>query len=163
MVHFSILKRISLNVGKPTAAVIFLTCLFLPSLSIIFTQVVGIFFRKRMGGFLSGTGGAVLKEIALHFFVRYNFPSTVISTPFCRSCNASSVISPSTCTQYSLVCSKPGFNNSWLSFLSLVRIYATRVIALKDGKLVYEGDPKNIDQAWFEKIYGEGAKEVHIN
>lgn len=50
-----------------------------------------------------------------------------------------------------------------LHFLSLVRIYATRVIALKDGKLVYEGDPKNIDQAWFEKIYGEGAKEVHIN
>lgn len=50
-----------------------------------------------------------------------------------------------------------------LHFLSLVRIYATRVIALKDGELVYEGDPKNIDQAWFEKIYGEGAKEVHIN
>ena len=50
-----------------------------------------------------------------------------------------------------------------LHFLSLVRIYATRVIALKGGELVYEGDPKNIDQAWFEKIYGEGAKEVHIN
>jgi phosphonate transport system ATP-binding protein len=50
-----------------------------------------------------------------------------------------------------------------LHFLSLVRIYATRVIALKNGELVYEGDPKNIDQAWFEKIYGDGAKEVHIN
>ncbi len=50
-----------------------------------------------------------------------------------------------------------------LHFLSLVRIYATRVIALKGGELVYEGDPKNIDQAWFEKIYGDGAKEVHIN
>ncbi len=50
-----------------------------------------------------------------------------------------------------------------LHFLSLVRQYATRVIALKDGELVYEGDPKSIDQAWFEKIYGEGAKEVHIN
>ncbi len=50
-----------------------------------------------------------------------------------------------------------------LHFLSLVRIYATRVIALKGGQLVYEGDPKSIDQAWFEKIYGEGAKEVHIN
>jgi phosphonate transport system ATP-binding protein len=50
-----------------------------------------------------------------------------------------------------------------LHFLSLVRIYATRVIALKDGELVFEGDPKDIDQAWFEKIYGEGAKEVHIN
>lgn len=50
-----------------------------------------------------------------------------------------------------------------LHFLSLVRQYATRVIALKSGELVYEGDPKNIDEAWFEKIYGEGAKEVHIN
>ncbi|MFZ3230504.1 MAG: phosphonate ABC transporter ATP-binding protein [Pseudobdellovibrio sp.] len=50
-----------------------------------------------------------------------------------------------------------------LHFLSLVRQYASRVIALKDGELVYEGDPKNIDEAWFEKIYGEGAKEVHIN
>ena len=50
-----------------------------------------------------------------------------------------------------------------LHFLSLVRQYATRVIALKGGELVYEGDPKNIDQAWFEKIYGAGAKEVHIN
>lgn len=50
-----------------------------------------------------------------------------------------------------------------LHFLSLVRQYATRVIALKGGELVYEGDPKNIDEAWFEKIYGEGAKEVHIN
>lgn len=50
-----------------------------------------------------------------------------------------------------------------LHFLSLVRQYATRVIALKGGELVYEGDPKNIDNAWFERIYGEGAKEVHIN
>ena len=50
-----------------------------------------------------------------------------------------------------------------LHFLSLVRQYATRVIALKNGELVYEGDPKNIDDAWFEKIYGQGSKEVHIN
>ena len=50
-----------------------------------------------------------------------------------------------------------------LHFLSLVRQYATRVIALKGGELVYEGDPKSIDEAWFEKIYGAGAKEVHIN
>lgn len=50
-----------------------------------------------------------------------------------------------------------------LHFLSLVRQYATRVIALKGGELVYEGSPKEIDNAWFEKIYGEGAKEVHIN
>lgn len=50
-----------------------------------------------------------------------------------------------------------------LHFLSLVRQYADRVIALKEGRLVYEGDPKNIDQSWFEEIYGESAKEVHVN
>ncbi len=50
-----------------------------------------------------------------------------------------------------------------LHFLSLVRQYADRVIALKDGKLVYSGSPSEIDEAWFEKIYGEGAKEVHVN
>ena len=50
-----------------------------------------------------------------------------------------------------------------LHFLSLVRQYATRVIALKGGVKVYEGDPKNINDAWFSEIYGEGSKEVHIN
>ena len=50
-----------------------------------------------------------------------------------------------------------------LHFLSLVRQYATRVIALKAGKIVYQGLPEEIDEAWFEKIYGQGAKEVHIN
>ncbi|MBN8540068.1 MAG: phosphonate ABC transporter ATP-binding protein [Deltaproteobacteria bacterium] len=50
-----------------------------------------------------------------------------------------------------------------LHFLSLVRQYATRVIALKGGKLVYEGSPSDINDQWFSQIYGEGAKEVHIN
>lgn len=50
-----------------------------------------------------------------------------------------------------------------LHFLSLVRQYGTRVIALKAGEIVYEGSPKDIDEAWFSKIYGEGAKEVHVN
>jgi phosphonate transport system ATP-binding protein len=50
-----------------------------------------------------------------------------------------------------------------LHFLSLVRQYATRVIALKSGEIVFEGDPKEINEAWFEKIYGQGAKEVHVN
>lgn len=49
-----------------------------------------------------------------------------------------------------------------LHFLSLVRKYATRVIALKKGKLVFEGSPKDIDEAWFKKIYGEQAREVGI-
>ncbi len=50
-----------------------------------------------------------------------------------------------------------------LHFLSLVRQYATRVVALKGGKLVYEGSPSEINDSWFAQIYGEGAKEVHIN
>lgn len=50
-----------------------------------------------------------------------------------------------------------------LHFLSLVRQYATRVIAMKSGQIIYEGSPHEIDDQWFERIYGEGAKEVHIN
>lgn len=49
-----------------------------------------------------------------------------------------------------------------LHFLSLVRQYATRVLALRAGELVYEGHPSNIDEAWFKKIYGEDAREVHV-
>jgi phosphonate transport system ATP-binding protein len=49
-----------------------------------------------------------------------------------------------------------------LHFLSLVRQYATRVIALKDGQLVFEGRPDQITDEWFQKIYGEGAKEVGV-
>lgn len=50
-----------------------------------------------------------------------------------------------------------------LHFLSLVRQYATRVIAMKGGQVVYDGAPQDITEQWFEKIYGQGAKEVHIN
>jgi phosphonate transport system ATP-binding protein len=49
-----------------------------------------------------------------------------------------------------------------LHFLSLVRRYATRVIALKAGEIVFEGLPHDIDEAWFKKIYGEEAEEVEI-
>jgi phosphonate transport system ATP-binding protein len=49
-----------------------------------------------------------------------------------------------------------------LHFLSLVRQYATRVIALKGGQIVYEGQPSDIDEAWFARIYGESAKEVQV-
>lgn len=44
-----------------------------------------------------------------------------------------------------------------LHFLSLVRKYATRVIALKDGKVVFEGSPEKIDKEWYAEIYGEAA------
>lgn len=49
-----------------------------------------------------------------------------------------------------------------LHFLSLVRQYAHRVIALKDGELVFSGQPTEINEDWFKKIYGEKAKEVLI-
>ena len=47
-----------------------------------------------------------------------------------------------------------------LHFLSLVREYATRVVALKDGAIVFEGKPKEIDNQWFRAIYGEDAREI---
>lgn len=50
-----------------------------------------------------------------------------------------------------------------LHFLSLVRQYATRVIALKAGELVYEGNPSEINKEWFRKIYGEEAIEIEID
>ena len=49
-----------------------------------------------------------------------------------------------------------------LHFLSLVRKYASRVIALKAGEIVYEGSPMEIDETWFRTIYGEEAEEVEI-
>jgi phosphonate transport system ATP-binding protein len=50
-----------------------------------------------------------------------------------------------------------------LHFLSLVRQYADRVIALKDGELVFQGLPTDIDENWFREIYGEEAIEVTID
>ncbi len=47
-----------------------------------------------------------------------------------------------------------------LHFLSLVREYATRVLALKDGEIVFQGLPKQIDNHWFKTIYGEDAREI---
>jgi len=49
-----------------------------------------------------------------------------------------------------------------LHFLSLVRRYATRVIALKAGEIVYEGLPVDINDEWFKTIYGEEAMEVEV-
>lgn len=50
-----------------------------------------------------------------------------------------------------------------LHFLSLARAYADRVIALKDGKLEFDGPPELIDNARFKEIYGEDAVEVEIS
>ena len=49
-----------------------------------------------------------------------------------------------------------------LHFLSLARTYGTRIIALKDGELVFEGLPAEIDEARFKEIYGEEAIEVEV-
>ncbi|MBL8134550.1 MAG: phosphonate ABC transporter ATP-binding protein [Anaerolineae bacterium] len=50
-----------------------------------------------------------------------------------------------------------------LHFLSLARAYADRVIALKDGRLEFDGLPKDIDNERFKQIYGEDAVEVEIH
>jgi phosphonate transport system ATP-binding protein len=50
-----------------------------------------------------------------------------------------------------------------LHFLSLARAYADRVIALKDGRLEYDGPPEDIDEARFRQIYGEDAVQVEIH
>jgi phosphonate transport system ATP-binding protein len=49
-----------------------------------------------------------------------------------------------------------------LHFLDLVHRYATRAIALKDGELVFEGLPKEIDDAQFKTIYGKEAERISI-
>jgi phosphonate transport system ATP-binding protein len=50
-----------------------------------------------------------------------------------------------------------------LHFLSLARAYSHRVIALKDGKIEFDGHPKDIDNDRFKMIYGEDAVEVEIH
>jgi phosphonate transport system ATP-binding protein len=47
-----------------------------------------------------------------------------------------------------------------LHFLDLVHRYADRVIALNEGKLVFEGLPKDIDDQKFKDIYGRDAERV---
>jgi phosphonate transport system ATP-binding protein len=49
-----------------------------------------------------------------------------------------------------------------LHFLDLVHRYATSAIALKDGELVFEGLPKQIDDIQFKSIYGQEAERVSI-
>jgi len=42
--------------------------------------------------------------------------------------------------------------------IDLVTRYATRLVALRDGRLVWEGAPGDFDQATFREIYGEDAE-----
>ncbi|NLF79117.1 MAG: phosphonate ABC transporter ATP-binding protein [Chloroflexi bacterium] len=50
-----------------------------------------------------------------------------------------------------------------LHFLSLARTYADRIIALKDGRMEFDGLPDGIDEKRFKDIYGEDAVRVDIS
>ena len=47
-----------------------------------------------------------------------------------------------------------------LHFLDLVHRYADRVVALNNGRLVYDGPPKGIDDEKFKEIYGREAERI---
>ena len=47
-----------------------------------------------------------------------------------------------------------------LHFLDLVHQYADRAIALNRGELVFDGEPKAIDDERFKAIYGQEAERV---
>jgi phosphonate transport system ATP-binding protein len=49
-----------------------------------------------------------------------------------------------------------------LHFLDLVHRYATRVIGLKEGVLVFEGHPKELTRERFKEVYGEEAEMVTV-
>ena len=42
--------------------------------------------------------------------------------------------------------------------VDLIRRYATRVIALRDGELVWKGRPDAFDNDTFREIYGQDAE-----
>jgi phosphonate transport system ATP-binding protein len=50
-----------------------------------------------------------------------------------------------------------------LHFLSLARRYSDRIIALKDGRMEFDGLPTEIDDRRFKDIYGEDAVRVEIS
>lgn len=50
-----------------------------------------------------------------------------------------------------------------LHFLDLARRYGTRVVALKEGRIIFDGKPSEIDRDCFREIYGEEAEEVGIS
>ena len=47
-----------------------------------------------------------------------------------------------------------------LHFLDLGHRYADRVIALNEGKVVFEGPPTEIGDQRFKEIYGQEAERV---
>lgn len=49
-----------------------------------------------------------------------------------------------------------------LHFLDLVHRYATRVIGLKEGELVFDGLPAELTRERFKEVYGEEAEMVNV-
>ena len=49
-----------------------------------------------------------------------------------------------------------------LHFLDLVHRYATRVVGLKGGELVFDGLPSELTPAKFKEVYGEEAEMVSV-
>lgn len=49
-----------------------------------------------------------------------------------------------------------------LHFLDLVHRYATRVVGLKDGEVVYDGPPDELSHQRFKEVYGEEAEMVSV-
>jgi len=49
-----------------------------------------------------------------------------------------------------------------LHFLSLARRYADRVVGLKEGRIVFDGLPEEMDDTRFKEVYGEEAVQVEI-
>lgn len=49
-----------------------------------------------------------------------------------------------------------------LHFLDLARRYATRIVGLKAGRLIFDGRPDEIDRERFKSIYGEDAEEIDV-
>jgi phosphonate transport system ATP-binding protein len=47
-----------------------------------------------------------------------------------------------------------------LHFLDLVHRYADRAIALNEGRLMFDGSPRDIDDAKFKDIYGKEAERI---
>ncbi len=50
-----------------------------------------------------------------------------------------------------------------LHFLDLVHRYATRVVGLRDGELVFDGLPSELTAKRFKEVYGEEAEMVSVN
>jgi hypothetical protein len=108
MVAARICQRTNRRVGKPTAAVMRLTCLFLPSVRERLIQLTGICCRNLMDGLRGGKSGSSVISLAFAGKVLCCLPSMFITTPLFSLSRASGVTAPSTCTQYTRSCALCG-------------------------------------------------------